>query len=107
MKTDDEGRELFDGSVLGFFNRGTRFGKIRVSGSRTKVKRVNGLESVHNVDIISGGCSSGGCGRIGLKCLQDGGERLERIGKSSRVKGGIHRSTTLTTFKAKVFGSNG
>ena len=65
---------------------------------------MNGLEGVHNVNM---GCSSLGCRRIGLKSLQDSGERLECIGQSSRVDGCSHKSTTLTTFEAKVSRSNG
>ena len=75
-KTDDDGRGFFDGSVPGFAERGTRFGKSIGSGSVTKVKRVNGLKGVQNVDMSSGWCSIGGCRRIGLKFLKYGGERL-------------------------------
>ena len=101
---DDEGRELFNGAVPGFVEGGTRFGKIVGSRSGSKVKRVNVLEGVHNVNM---GCSSGGCRRIGLKDFQDGGEHLECIGQSSRVDTGSHRSPALTTFEAKVSISNG
>ena len=103
MNTDDEGGELFDGAVPGFVEGGTRFGKGVGSGSRSKVKRVNGLEGVQNVSMV---CISLGCRRIGLKGLQDGGERLECIGQSSRVNGLSHKSTTLTTFEAKFSRSN-
>ena len=106
-KNDDGGREFFDGSVPGFVKRGTRFGKSIGSGWGTKVKRVNRLEGVQNVDMSSWGCSRGGCRRISLKFLQDGGERLEHIGQSSRVNRGSHSSTKSTTFEAKVLGSNG
>ena len=106
-KSDDEGRELFNGSVPGFFERGTRLGKIIGSSSVTKVKRVNRLKGVQNVDMNSGGCSRGGCRSIGPKCLQDSAERLERIGQSIRVDGGSHRSTTLMTFMAKISVING
>ena len=95
---------MFDGDVPGFVKGGTRFGKIVGSGSGSKVKRVNGIKGVQNVSM---GCSRWGCRRIGLKGLQDGGERLECISQSSRLDGVIHRSTTLTTFNAKVSGSNG
>ena len=73
-KTDDEGGELFDGAVPGFVEGGTRFGKSVGSGLGSKVKRVNGLEGVQSVNM---GCSSWVCRRIGLKGLQDGGERLK------------------------------
>ena len=95
---------MYDGAVKGFVKGGTRFGKSVGSGSGSKVKRVNGLEGVQNVNM---GCSSWGCRRIGLKGLQDGGERLECIGQSSRVDGRIHNSTTLTMFEAKFSRSNG
>ena len=104
MKTDDEGGEFFDGAVPGFVEGGTRFGKSVGSYSGSKVKRVNGLEGAQNVNM---GCRSWGCRKIGLKGLQDGGERLECIGQSIRFNGGSHRSTTLTTLKAKVSRSNG
>ena len=106
-KTDDEGRELFDGAVPDFVERGTRFVKSTGSISITKVKRVNELKGVQNVDMISGGCSSGGYSRICLKCLQDSGEHLERIGQNIRANGGNHISTTLTTFEEKVSVING
>ena len=102
-KTDDEGREFFDGAVPGFIKMGTRFGKSIGSGSGSKVKRVNGLEGVQNANM---GCSRWGCRRIGLKGLQDGGERLECIGQSSRVDGRSQKSTMLTTFEARVSRSN-
>ena len=104
MKTDDEGGELFDGAVPGFFEGGTRFGKSVGYGSGSRVKRVNGLEGFQNVNM---GCSSWGCRRISLKGLQDGDENLKCIGQSSRVDGRIQKSTTLTTFEAKVLRSNG
>ena len=107
MQTDDEGRELFNGAVPGFVERGNRFGKSIGYGSGTKIKRVNGLKGVHNVSMRSGGFSSGGCRSIDLKSQQDSGERLECISQSSRLDGVIHRSTTLTTFNAKVSESNG
>ena len=106
-KTDDEGREFFDGSIPGFVERGTCFGKSIGPGSGTEVKSVNRLEGVQNVDMSSGGCLSGVCSRIGLKCLQDSCERLERIGQSIRVVGHSYRSTTSKTFEEKVLGSNG
>ena len=96
-KTDDEGGELFHGAVPGFVEGGTRFGKGVGSVSRSKVKRVNGLEGVQNVNM---GCISWGCRRIGLKGLQDGSERLEFIGQSSRFYWRSHKSMTLTTFEA-------
>ena len=95
---------MFDGAVPGFVEGGTRFGKSLGSGSGSKVKRVNGLKVVQNVNM---GCSSWGCRRIGLNGLQEGGERLECIGQSSRVDGSSHNSTTLTTFEEKVLRSNG
>ena len=68
-KTDDEGRELFDGVVPGLVERGTRFGKSIGSISGTKVNRVNGLKGFQNVEMSSRVCSSGGRKRVVLKFL--------------------------------------